>query len=255
MKYKEELSLLKNNVKGIFELSRKEVISSKLKGEQDIVTSTDLFIEKALVKVIKDKFKDDFFLTEEYYNFASLKDRTWIIDPIDGTSNYASGLSEYVIQIAFFDKGDIQMSYIYYPGQNLEYYALKDSGAFKNGQRYFAYDKKETTFMISMVGITHKTKDKYYYKKILDVAIEKKYKMRMLGSIGLELALTSEGIFDLFYSNVTNNWDLYPGFLLLKEAKALLVNENGTDYQLGDKNLFVCKNEIIFDFLREYILK
>ena len=77
----------------------------------------------------------------------------------------------------------------------------------------------------------------------------------MLGSIGLELALASEGVFDLFYSNVTNIWDLYPGILLLREAKAILVNEKGLEYQLGDKNLFVCKNEMILDFLREYIIK
>jgi len=255
MKYNEELSLLRNNVKEIYDLSRNKVISSNLKGEQDIVTSTDLFIEKELVKTIKAMFKDDFFLTEEYYNLAELRNRTWIIDPIDGTSNYASGLSEYVIQIALFDEGDIQLSYIYYPGQNQEYYAVKDFGAYLNEVRYKVNNRLETTFMISMVGITHKTKDKYYYKKILDVAIENKYKMRMLGSIGLELALSSNGIFELFYSNVTNVWDLYPGILLLREAGAILLNEKGLTYQLGDKNLFVCKNDKVVQFLKERILK
>lgn len=253
MEYKEEVSLLKNHVKEIFELSRKEVISSKLKGEQDIVTSTDLFIETEIINVIKSFFPNDNFLTEEYYNTGSLLDRTWIIDPIDGTSNYASGLSEYVVQIAFFDNGEIQLSYIYYPALDSEYFALKDNGAYLNDLRYFVREREETTFMISMVGITHKTSDKYYYKKILDEAIARKYKMRMLGSIGLELALMSEGIFDLFYSNVTNVWDLYPGILLLREAGAILVNEQGNDYQLGDRNLFVCKNEEVLEFLKERI--
>jgi myo-inositol-1(or 4)-monophosphatase len=254
MKYKEELSLLKNSVKAIFELSRKEVISSKLKGEQDIVTSTDLFIEKELLKVIKSKFKNDSFLTEEFYSLTELNNRTWIIDPIDGTSNYASGLSEYVVQIALYDEGDIQLSYIYYPGQNDEYYAVNGSGAYLNDERYQVDNRLETTFMISMVGITHKTKDKYYYKKILDVAIANKYKMRMLGSIGLELALMSNGVFDLFYSNVTNIWDLYPGILLLREAGAILLNETGNEYSLGDLNLFVCKNEEVLDKLKDLVL-
>jgi myo-inositol-1(or 4)-monophosphatase len=105
-----------------------------------------------------------------------------------------------------------------------------------------------------MVGITHKTKDKYYYKKILDVAIANKYKMRMLGSIGLELALMSNGVFDLFYSNVTNIWDLYPGILLLREAGAILLNETGNEYSLGDLNLFVCKNEEVLDKLKDLVL-
>lgn len=254
MNYKAELGLLKDNVKDIYKRAMQEVISSSFKGEQDIVTSTDLFIEKELVKTIKAKFKDDFFLTEEYYNLAELKNRTWIIDPIDGTSNYASGLSEYVVQIAFYDEGDIQLSYIYYPGQRKEYYAIKGFGAYLDGVRYFINDRKETTFMISMVGITHKTKDKYYYMKILDMAIKNKYKMRMLGSIGLELALMSNGIFDLFYSNVTNIWDLYPGILLLREAGAILVNEKGNVYSLGDLNLFVCKNKEILNKLKTLIL-
>ena len=253
MKYTEELSLLKDNVKDIYDRAMKEVISSSFKGEQDIVTTTDLFIEKELVKTIQAKFIDDFFLTEEYYNLAELRNRTWIIDPIDGTSNYASGLSEYVVQIAFYDEGDIQLSYIYYPGQREEYYAIKGYGAYLNDSRYYVNNREETTFMISMVGITHKTKDKYYYMKILDMAIKNKYKMRMLGSIGLELALMSNGIFDLFYSNVTNIWDLYPGILLLREAGATLLNELGLTYQLGDKNLFVAKNEMVVNFLRERI--
>lgn len=253
MKYNDELSLLKTNVKRIYEKAISQVVSSKLKGEQDIVTNTDLFIEIELVKLIKEKFNDDNLLTEEYHSLESLRDRTWIIDPIDGTSNYASGLSEYVVQIAFFDEGDIQLSYVYYPGQSDEFYAVKGFGAYLNDERYWAFNRAETTFMISMVGITHKLTDKYYYKKILEVAIEKKYKMRMFGSIGLELALASNGVFNLFYSNVTTIWDLYPGILLLREAGAILLNEKGLVYKLGDTNLFVCKNESVALFLRERI--
>ena len=65
----------------------------------------------------------------------------------------------------------------------------------------------------------------------------------MLGSIGLELSITAEGIFTMFYTSVKNLWDLGPGVLLCKEAGALLFNETGAPYQLGDTHLFVVRSE------------
>jgi myo-inositol-1(or 4)-monophosphatase len=75
----------------------------------------------------------------------------------------------------------------------------------------------------------------------------------MLGSIGLEMALTSEGVFDLFYSNVTNIWDLYPGILLIKEAGGILLNEKGLPYNLGDLNLFVIKEKTTKKILEDSV--
>lgn len=243
MRYKNELELLRNITGSIYSESQSLDISSSFKGEQDIVTSTDLFIEKSLTKRIKEVYPNDNFHTEEYNSKTLVEGRTWIIDPIDGTSNYASNLELFCIQIALFAEGDIVLSYIYVPGFNKEYYAIKGYGAYKNGKKYLIDDNKiKTNFLVSMVGITIKDKDKTYYKKIIDYAMQNKYKLRMLGSIGVELSYMSEGIFDLFYTNVTNIWDLYPGILLLKEAGAILVNEKGENYSLGDKNLFVCKN-------------
>jgi len=255
MKYQKELNLLQAVTKNIYEQTLKFDFVTDFKGEQDVVTTTDLFVESELIKAIKNEFPEDNFHTEEYYHETLLKNRTWIIDPIDGTSNYVSGLGLFVIQIALFDFGDIVLSYIYLPTFNKTYYAIKGNGAYWNDQKYLVNDNlKKTNFLISMVGITHKNEDKYYYKKITDYSIKHKYKLRMLGSIGLELALTSEGVFDLFYTNVTNIWDLYPGILLLKEAGAILVNEKGKDYQLGDLNLFVCKNNAVEEMLKENIL-
>jgi myo-inositol-1(or 4)-monophosphatase len=250
MKYRKELELLKGITKNIYSLSQTLDISSSFKGEQDIVTTTDLYIEKELIKKIKEDFPSDSFHTEEFNSKTLVQGRTWIIDPIDGTSNYASKLELYCIQIALFDEGDIVLSYIYVPEFEKEYYAIKGYGAYKNGIKYNVDSyKTKTNFLISMVGITIRDKDKTYYKKIIDYAMENKYKLRMLGSIGVELSYMSEGIFDLFYTNVTNIWDLYPGILLLKEAGAILVNETGESYSLGDENLFVFKNKQGFESL------
>lgn len=247
MRYMNELELLRKITKTIYSESKSLDVSSSFKGEQDIVTSTDLFIEKSLTKKIKEVYPDDNFHTEEYNSKTLVEGRTWIIDPIDGTSNYASKLELYCIQIALFDEGDIVLSYIYVPEFDKEYYAIKGHGAYKNGKKYLIDDFKiKTNFLVSMVGITIKDRDKTYYHKLLDYAMANSYKLRMLGSIGVELSYMSEGIFNLFYTNVTNIWDLYPGILLLREAGAILVNEKGENYSLGDKNLFVFKDKEVY---------
>ena len=255
MKYQIELDLIKDITKRIYDETLEFDFVTEFKGEQDVVTTTDLFVESELIKSIKTVFPDDNFHTEEYYHETKLKNRTWIIDPIDGTSNYASGLGLFVVQIALYDQEDIVLSFIYLPVFKKTFYAIKGEGAYLNDQRYFVNDNlKPTNFMISMVGITHKNEEKIYYRRITDFSIKNKYKLRMLGSIGLELALTSEGVFDLFYTNVTNIWDLYPGVLLLKEAGAVLINEKGEDYRLNDLNLFACKNQVVKEMIKKNIL-
>ncbi|MFP4478917.1 MAG: inositol monophosphatase family protein [Candidatus Izemoplasmatales bacterium] len=254
MNYSKELNLLKNVVHTIFDKTLDTIIQTHSKGIQDIVTSTDLFIEKKLVEAIKKNFPEDFFHTEEYHHKTHLKDRTWLIDPIDGTSNYARKLDLFVVQIALYDKGDIVLSYIYAPLFKQSFYAIKNQGAYLNDERYEVGHSKSETFMISMVGLTHDNESKEYYNKIIDYGVNHRFKLRMLGSIGLELALASYGIFDLFYTNESNYWDIFPGLLLLREAGAILLNEQGKTYQINDKNLFVCKNEKVKDILINHIL-
>ena len=255
MNYLKELNLLKNIVKPIYKDACKYAKETTFKGEQDIVTSTDLYIEKHLINKILETFPNDMFHSEEYHSRTDLKNRMWIIDPIDGTSNYAVNLDLFVVQIALYDQDDIALSFVYVPKFDKTYYAIKGHGAYLNDQRILLSDMNQpSNFMISMVGLSHKNEDKTIFKKIIDLSITHKYKLRMLGSIGLELSLASEGIFNLFYTNVTNLWDLCPGILLSREAGAILLNEKGLPYHLGDKHLFVCKNEQAKNVLLKNIL-
>lgn len=247
MFYEKELNCLKKHIKTIYKDARKVDFKSSFKGVQDIVTTTDLAIEKAIVQCVRASFPNDHFHTEEFYNDTELKDRTWVIDPIDGTSNYAAHMDLFVIQIALFDQGDIVLSYVYVPGFDKTYYALKGQGAYLNGVLYAVSDHLQSSnMMISMVGATLKNNDKFYYHYLLKWAQSNQYKLRMLGSIGLEMCFTSEGIFDVYYSNVRNIWDIYPGLLLLREAGALICNELGEPYRLNiDSHMFVFKTKAV----------
>ncbi len=253
MTYQKELNLIKEVTKKIYDETIDKTLESKFKGLQDLVTSTDLHIEEELVGIIKKVFPNDHFHTEEFHNQTRLKDRTWIIDPIDGTSNYAVGLPLFVVQIAFYDQGDIVMSYLYAPKLNKTWHAVKGEGAYVNDKLYHTNDHSDSSMVMSLVGMTHDN-EKMFYENMLDLAIKRKYKLRMLGSIGLELALASEGMFNFFYTNESKIWDLYPGLLLLRETGAIVLNEKGKPYELGDEHLFICKNDDAKVILEKQIL-
>lgn len=254
MKYQTELNLLKTHVKRIYEEIDNSLKEVSFKSGDEIVTTTDLYIERELIKVIKQAFPNDTFLSEEFHKDGDLVNRAWLIDPIDGTSNYAINFDQYCVQIALYDEDDLALAFIYVPYNYKTYYAIKGEGAYLNDQKIHVLDnKKPSNKMMSMVGYTNKHSDKTYYEKLLKHALKEQIKLRMLGSIGLELALTAEGIFTMFYTSVKNLWDLGPGVLLCKEAGAILFNEHGLPYQLGDTHLFVSKSEIHYNHLLKAI--
>lgn len=244
MKYQTELELLKTHIPRIYQTIDNSLKQISFKSGDEIVTTTDLFIESELIKVIQSVFPNDTFLSEEFHKDGKLVNRAWLIDPIDGTSNYAVNLDLFVIQVALYDQNDLALAFIYNPNNQKMYYAIKGEGAYLNHQKFTVHDNsKPSNQMISIVGFTNKHTDKTFYQKLYQYASDEQIKLRVLGSIGLELALTAEGIFTLFYTAVKNLWDLGPGILLTKEAGALLFNETGAPYQIGDTHLFVAKSE------------
>ena len=243
--YSQELALIRNTVPDIYRRTETQVQAVSYKKQNEIVTSSDLFIETEIIKAIKASFPDDYFHSEEFNRDTLLKDRTWLIDPIDGTSNYVHHLDLYVVQIALFDKGEVVLSYIYAPKLGKIYHAVKGEGAYLNGKRIFAYaEGEEPNRLMSMVGLSHQTtKDKRMFMRMIDFSYRNRIKVRILGTLGLEMALMAEGSFVLLYTDVTNFWDIAPGLLLVKEAGGIIVNHEGKPYTMGESHMIVCCDE------------
>jgi len=246
MKYTKELELLQRSVPAIFKLTELQQKEVSYKERDEVVTSSDLFIETELIRVIKKEFPNDNFHSEEFNKFTELKDRTWIIDPIDGTSNYVHHLDLFVNQIAFYDQGEIVLSYIYVPRANKVFHAIKGEGAYLNGKRTYVTSSNKPNMLMSLVGISHNTgKDKHFFHQMLDYAYHENIKVRMLGTIGYELAAVAEGSFIVLYTDVTNFWDIAPGLLLVREAGGIVLNNEGDEYVMGDNHMFCyCDKEI-----------
>jgi len=248
MKYTKELELLQRSVPDIFKLTEMQEKEVSYKARNEIVTSSDLFIETELIRVIKKEFPNDHFHSEEFNKLTELKDRTWIIDPIDGTSNYVHHLDLFVNQIAFYDQGEIVLSYIYVPRSNKVFYAVKGEGTYLNDKRIYTTHSKAPNMLMSLVGISHKTeKDKKLFYHMLDFAYKNSIKVRMLGTVGYELSAVAEGSFIILYTDVTNFWDIAPGLLLIREAGGIVLNNEGKEYVMGDDHMFCFCDESIKD--------
>jgi myo-inositol-1(or 4)-monophosphatase len=247
--YQEELELLEKNIPNIFLKTESQAKTVSYKQRNEVVTSSDLFIETEIINLIKKHYPNDKFHSEEFNRDTELMDRTWLIDPIDGTSNYVHKLDLFVVQIALFNKNEVVLSYVYVPRFNKTYKAIKNNGAFLNDKRiHVASDTQYSNKLMSLVGLSHQTtRDKYIFKKMIDFSIENGVKIRVIGSIGFEMSALAEGIFTMLYTDVTNLWDIAPGLLLVKEAGGIIVNHQGKPYKLGDQHMFVFSNNEIME--------
>jgi myo-inositol-1(or 4)-monophosphatase len=179
------------------------------KGPHDFVTKTDKHVEKILVEELSIIKKNYSFITEETGIIKNKdKDNIWIIDPIDGTTNFLHGIPHFAISIALKSKNEILSGLIFDPIKDEMFFAEKDKGAFLNNQRLRVSKKNslnECLFSSNHEGV-----------KFSDL------NMRNSGSAALDLAYVASGRLDGYFQNKINLWDVAAGSLLVKEAGGMV---------------------------------
>ena len=182
-----------------------EKLQVSIKGPADFVTNSDKKVEKILIEELNKAKKNYSILSEEIGKIEnSDKDNFWIIDPIDGTTNFLHGVPHFAISIALRNKNEIISGLIYDPIKNEMYYAEKDNGAFLNNQRIRVSSKKSLNECLFASG----------GKK----EIKSKLNIRKSGSAALDLAYVASGRFDGYFQNELNLWDIAAGLILVTEA-------------------------------------
>jgi len=261
MNYQAELNLLQNQVPNIYKKTNQleRVVSYKQRTE--VVSTTDLYIEREIIKAIKETFPTDTFHSEEFNQDTTIKERTWVIDPIDGTSNYVHRLPIFVVQIALFEQGEVVLAYVYIPSTGKTLYALKGEGSYLDGKRIMVSETSDQpNRLMTMVGLSHHSKpDKRMFMHLIHFTNKHEIKIRILGSLGYALIGMAWGSFVMLYTDVTNLWDIAPGVLLIQEAGGILTNQLGEPYQLGEGHLFAfcdddIKNQVIESIKEEEVL-
>ena len=186
-----------------------EKLQVSKKGPYDFVTKTDKHVEKILIEELSKIKKNYSFITEEtgIINNAD-KDNIWIIDPIDGTTNFLHGIPHFAICIALQSKNKIVSGLIFDPIKDEMFFAEKDKGAFLNNQRLRVSKKNsidDCLFSSNHEGVKFSNLN-----------------MRYSGCAALDLAYVASGRLDGFFHNKINLWDVAAGEILVKEAGGIV---------------------------------
>ncbi len=182
-----------------------ENLQVKKKGPKDYVTKTDKRVEKILVEELEKSKKNYSFITEESGIIKKLDtDNFWIIDPIDGTTNFLHGIPHFAISIALKKKKEITIGLIFDPIKGEMFYAEKNSGSFFNNRRIRV--SKKNDLEDCLFATNH------------EGAIHSKLNLRYTGCAALDLAYVANGRFDGYFHNKINIWDIAAGVLIINEA-------------------------------------
>ena len=186
-----------------------EKLQVSKKGPRDFVTKTDKHVEKILIEELSKTKKNYSFLSEEVGSIENKdKDNIWIIDPIDGTTNFLHGIPHFAICLALESKKEIISGLIYDPIKDEMFYAEKNKGAYLNNQRLRVSNKNlidECLFSSNHEGVKFSNLN-----------------MRYSGCAALDLAYVASGRLDGFFHNKINIWDVAAGTLLVEEAGGIV---------------------------------
>ena len=216
-----------------------EKLQVSKKGPRDFVTKTDKHVEKILIEELSKIKKNYSFLSEEIGSIENKdKHNIWIIDPIDGTTNFLHGIPHFAICLALESKKEIISGLIYDPIKDEMFYAEKNKGAYLNNQRLRVSNKNlidECLFSSNHEGVKFSNLN-----------------MRYSGCAALDLAYVASGRLDGFFHNKINIWDVAAGALLVEEAGGIVndldkFDQNNIDIRassgaINDKMLENLKN-------------
>lgn len=231
---------------GSFTISNKE-------GINNLVTEADHAAEKAIMDVIKKQFPEHLILSEESGSSGITSEYKWIIDPIDGTVNFANGIPLCCVSIAVEHHGIMILGTVYNPNMNELYFAEKNNGATLNGKVIHVSDKTEVIRSCLVTGFPYTYLDEPNGPlQVFEKLIRQGIPVRRLGSAAIDLCWVAAGRFDGFYEHRLSAWDSAAGFLLVEEAGGKVTDFNG-DYYSPYQPHILATNGKIHDELLKYV--
>ena len=201
------------------------------KEHNDFVTEVDKAAEEAIIDVLKSAYPDHAILAEESGASSNLHDENenvWIIDPLDGTTNFIHGFPQYAVSIALQQRGQITQAVIYDPTRNELFTASKGAGAFLNDKRIRV--SKRDKLANGLIGTGFPYSDLTHmdeYLAMFRAMTEKSAGLRRPGSAALDLAYVAAGRLDGFFELRLKPWDLAAGALMVSEAGGIVSDFKG----------------------------
>ena len=214
-------------------------------GVNNLVTEADHASEKAIIDVVKSAFPDHHILSEEAGELVRDSGYKWIIDPIDGTVNFAHGIPLNCVSIGIEHKGQMIMGAVYNPHLEEFFFAEKGNGATLNGKPIQVSKQTETVKACLVTGFP------YTYinlpngpLEIFERFIRKGVPVRRLGSAAIDLCWVAAGRFDGFYEHKLEPWDSAAGYLIVEEAGGKVTDHEGNSFSVYQHKVLATNGKI-----------
>tara|TARA_B100000700_G_scaffold179414_1_gene198100 strand:+ start:300 stop:1058 length:759 start_codon:yes stop_codon:yes gene_type:complete len=221
-----------------------EKLQVSIKGPSDFVTSADTKAEKIIIEELSKARKNFSILSEESGNVKKKdKNNVWIIDPIDGTTNFLHGVPHFAISIALKSDNEIISGLIYDPIKDEMFYAEKNVGAFLNNKRIRVSKRKKISECL-FAGSANDI-------KVINENIKGKIVIRNSGSAALDMAYVASGRYDAYFQKKVSLWDVAAGIVIIKEAGGHI---NSIDLNKHNNVDVVASNSSIDDKLRKSLI-
>jgi myo-inositol-1(or 4)-monophosphatase len=230
-----------------FELEKSIDLNIEVKGRHNYVTHVDKGAEEILVKGLSALVPESGFITEEGTSTKKGKKYNWIIDPLDGTTNYIHGLPPFAVSVALMADDEIVIGVVYEVVHKECFYAWKDSKAYLNGKEIHVSKVDKVNDSLIATGFPYT--DFSYLSNFMETVrffMQNSHGLRRLGSAATDIAYIACGRFEAFYEYGLNPWDVAAGILIVKQAGGKF-----SDFKGGENYLFggeiVISNDLIFD--------
>jgi len=209
---------------GEFRVSNKE-------GVNNLVTEADHASEKAIIDIIKKEHPGHFILSEETGAIVMDSEYKWIVDPIDGTVNFANGIPICCVSIGVEKAGKMILGAVYNPLMNEMFFAQKGYGASFNDKKISVSEKTEVIKSCLVTGFPYTyAETKNSPLQVFERFIRNGVPVRRLGSAAIDLCWVAAGRFDGFYEHKLQAWDSAAGFLIVEEAGGKVTDFDGKYY-------------------------
>lgn len=250
-KYKKEIDFIEAALraaqKALESMNNQNVYDKTMR---DLVTSSDYAVESSILAQIKINFEKDRILSEETNPNTIIKERTWVLDPIDGTCNYANHIPMYGVQLALVENSEIVAAGIALPCLDEIYLAVINEGCTLNGN---PLKVREDSIHHSIVSFGDYNEAKPFESDLQSQTMfrlrHKIMKEKMFGAASVDFAYLASSRISGTYLIASHLWDILPGILICQEANVKICDETGNPYHLGSKIVIAANNQALLDLM------
>ncbi len=210
-------------------------VGYRLKGRANLLTEADLASQKAVISVIKRAFPEDGFMAEESPVESSPNGRLWIIDPLDGTTNYAHSFPAAAVSVAFAERGSVRAGAVYDPFRREFFTAQKGKGAFLDGRRLKVSRVPSLSRALLVTGFAYDRAEKAeFYCGFFAEFMKLSHDVRRMGAASLDFCWLAAGRTDGYWEFGLKPWDVAAGGLVVSEAGGMVTDFSGKPWSVGE---------------------